>query len=189
MKMKLIATLIISINLAGNFLAGYAQSPLSGSGSADELLLSQADVESDMSAVFAVVNKNLSKQVDLIFGLIDFSSGLAGKALPKQKDNETQNSCASASILPVNSAGENRQTESGTAFEGGRVMVSGAPVAAILMVMIIYLSVRRLKFGKFFFLLPRGSIDDAIFNIKIRILNPLWLKAIGDFSFAEARYV
>src|SRR3989339_531707 len=121
--------------------------------------------------VITVVNTNIDRQLKILNSLIGFSAALAGKALPGRHKNKSAKNAPAACIIPANTFNHDTQHENSApagAWLATALLRAPVVIAAILM---LFLSVRRTKLRKCFYLLPRGSIDDIIMSYHI-YLNP-----------------
>src|SRR3989339_1559252 len=179
MNAKIVAILLIITHMSGNFASAIAGAGLPENCASCAPL--SFEVDSGTEAMIAVINKNLRKQLKYISELADLSSALAGKALPeRQKDKPVKNN-PPVCLLPANSFNNERQFGT-VAFDGLHLALNPASALTLLIfALVLYLSIRRQKIRKCFYVLARGAIEDAISFIKKFIINPHRRNAAGGF--------
>ncbi|OGS03742.1 MAG: hypothetical protein A2204_03955 [Elusimicrobia bacterium RIFOXYA1_FULL_47_7] len=153
--------------------------------------LAPAAMKSSLSPVLAVVNANFSGQLKFVSALIDFAADAGKKTMPKpRKEEQAPQQCKIYSPAPSYNGDLKNVFLAGpfinSPIEASAQARPGLILAGILA--LIFLKARRLKLHGFFFLLPRGSIDDYISGlIAIFPFNPHCCKATGVFSCPLSR--
>src|SRR3989339_12196 len=188
---KRIITFIVAIaHLSGALSCALAGAgTLEGFGSAAPVAAFM-DVESDTSAIIAVVNKNLCRQVKLVSDLADFTSGLAGKALPGRHKSKPVKSSSPQFFIPAGSFSQLKQMWLHAPAAAPLLSDSPATAAAIItFILFVYLLIRRQKINSHFCRLARGAIESAMHLIQINPLNPHRRNAAEGFLFKTITWI
>jgi hypothetical protein len=148
-------------------------------------------VQTNTSPLFAVVNENFTRQARMLAGLVNFATKLAGNTLPKQ-DTKAKNGNRKDCVIMPSLLAKAVRTEMQPLLTLRTIPVneSGSSLQflslCVWLLATSFLHIRRFRFRKCIYALPRGSIDDMARTVYRKFaINPHIPQRNEGFLFGE----
>ncbi|HBU69726.1 MAG TPA: hypothetical protein DEE98_05020 [Elusimicrobia bacterium] len=160
---KLIAVFVVFIQLSMPAFSSFgAGSPASAPGE-ETASVQQVD---GISAVFVIINSNISQQMRRLVDLACLAASLAHTPKPISHEN-TRNTGADGSVSPSIVISNSFSADNSVKNFAPGNDIDGRMLVSIVLLCALFAAVfftGLMKWKRFFYLLPRGSIDDIIIN-------------------------